>query len=41
MAMPSHMEGFIAFDLSATFPSGTASGHIYAVHCDSLDTAAP
>ncbi len=41
MAMPSHMEGFIALDLSATFPSGTASGHIYAVHCDSLDTMAP
>lgn len=41
MMMPSHMEGFIALDMSAMFPSGAASGHIYAVHCDSLDTAAP
>ena len=28
---------FVAFDLSATFAEGTALGHLYATHCDSLD----
>lgn len=34
---PSHPGGFVALDLSATFPEGTVSGRLYAVHCDSLD----
>jgi hypothetical protein len=28
---------FIALELAATFPEGTVSGHVYAVHCASLD----
>jgi hypothetical protein len=34
---PADPDGFVALDLSATFPDGTVSGHLYAVHCDSLD----
>jgi hypothetical protein len=34
---PSDADGFVALDLSATFPGGTVSGHVYATHCDSLD----
>lgn len=34
---PSDPDGFVALDLSATFPGGTVSGHVYAAHCDSLD----
>lgn len=30
-------DGFLAFDLNATFDGGTARGHVYAIHCDSLD----
>lgn len=28
---------WVSFDLSGTFPSGTANGHVYATHCASLD----
>lgn len=38
-APPSDEDGFVAFDLSATFPDGTISGRVYAVHCDSMDTS--
>ncbi len=34
---PNQSGGFVALELSATFPGGTVSGHIYAVHCVSLD----
>ncbi|MBW2732027.1 MAG: hypothetical protein JRH20_06505 [Deltaproteobacteria bacterium] len=34
---PSHPEGFVALELTATFAEGTISGHLYARHCDSLD----
>lgn len=37
MTPPSHPEGFVALELTATFAEGTISGHIYARHCDSLD----
>jgi len=30
-------DAFIAFDVNATFDGGTMTGHIYAVHCDSMD----
>lgn len=29
---------FVAFDVELTFPAGTLSGHLYATHCDSLDS---
>lgn len=39
---PSHNAGFVALDLTATFPEGiTLTGHVFAVHCDSLDLHAP
>lgn len=28
---------FIAVDVMLTFSSGTATGHVYATHCDTLD----
>ncbi|MBS2015242.1 MAG: hypothetical protein JST00_20300 [Deltaproteobacteria bacterium] len=28
---------WVAMDVSATFPEGTVSGHLYAAHCTSLD----
>ena len=28
---------YVAFDLSATFDAGTVAGHVYALHCASLD----
>lgn len=37
MTSPSHPEGFVALELTATFDEGTISGHLYAGHCDSLD----
>jgi hypothetical protein len=33
----SSSDAAISFDLDATFPGGTISGHIYATHCDSMD----
>jgi hypothetical protein len=35
---PSDPGGFIALDLAMTFAAGTITGHVYATHCDSLDT---
>jgi hypothetical protein len=29
--------GFVALDISLTFPTGTVGGHLYALHCRSLD----
>ena len=29
--------GFVALDISLTFPTGTVGGHLYATHCASLD----
>lgn len=37
-AAPSDPDGFIALDASLTFEGGTVSGHLFATHCDSLDT---
>lgn len=34
---PAHPNGFVALELTATFEQGTLSGHVYALHCDSLD----
>jgi hypothetical protein len=31
--------GFVALDISLTFPTGTVGGHVYATHCASLDAA--
>lgn len=36
---PAHPAGFVAFDLSAAFPEGAITGHVFATHCDSLDVA--
>lgn len=38
MPAPSQPDGHVALDVMATFPEGSATGHIYATHCDSLDT---
>ncbi len=32
-----HDAGFVAFDLEAMFDGGTLRGHVYAIHCDSMD----
>ena len=37
-AAPSDPDGLIALDLSLTFAGGTVAGHLFATHCDSLDT---
>lgn len=34
---PSDEDGFISLDVELTFPQGTLSGRLYAIHCDSLD----
>ncbi|MDQ3368598.1 MAG: hypothetical protein M3680_24480 [Myxococcota bacterium] len=39
MPAPSDPDGFIALDLALTFNGGTVTGHLYATHCDSLDSA--
>lgn len=36
-SVPDRVDRFVAIDVSATFQAGTAMGHIYATHCDSLD----
>ncbi len=38
MTAPSQPDGHVALDVMATFEQGSAMGHIYATHCDSLDT---
>ena len=38
---PSHPDGMLALDVSLTFASGTITGHLYAIHCDSFDTVEP
>ncbi len=38
---PSHADGMIALDVALTFASGTISGHLYAIHCDSFDAVTP
>lgn len=35
---PSDPDGFLALDLAATFAGGTVTGHLFAIHCDSLDS---
>lgn len=35
---PSDPDGFLALDASLTFDGGTVTGHLFATHCDSLDT---
>jgi hypothetical protein len=35
---PSHPGGLVAFALDAEFAGGTVRGHLFATHCDSLDT---
>lgn len=34
---PADPNGFIALDVNALFPQGQVYGHVYALHCDSLD----
>jgi hypothetical protein len=34
---PTHPEGFVALDVSLTFATGNVTGHLFAIHCDSLD----
>ncbi len=34
---PADPDGLVALDLTATFAAGTVTGHLFAVHCDSLD----
>ena len=34
---PSDPDGLVALDLDATFSGGTVVGHLFAIHCDSLD----
>ncbi|MBK9034867.1 MAG: hypothetical protein IPL61_26990 [Myxococcales bacterium] len=36
---PSHPDGLIALDVDLTFAAGTVVGHLFASHCDGLDTA--
>lgn len=36
-APPAHPEGFVAFDLDATFAEGAIRGRVFATHCDSFD----
>jgi hypothetical protein len=38
MPAPSDPDGMIAFDAALGFPGGTVAGHLYATHCDSLDS---
>lgn len=41
MPAPSDPDGFLALDVQSTFTGaapGTVAGHVYATHCDSLDT---
>jgi hypothetical protein len=41
MPAPSDPDGFIALDIQSTFTGsapGTVAGHVYATHCDSLDS---
>lgn len=38
---PSDSDGMIAVDVSVTFAAGTVQGHLYATHCDSLDSFEP
>ena len=40
-APPSDPDGAVALDVTATFAEGAAAGHVYAVHCDSMDLAGP
>lgn len=34
---PADPDGLVALDLTATFAAGAVTGHLFAVHCDSLD----
>lgn len=38
MPAPGDPDGFVALDLSLTFAAGTVTGHLFATHCDSLDS---
>lgn len=37
---PSDPDGLIAVDVALTFAAGAVTGHLFATHCDSLDTGA-
>lgn len=38
MPAPADPDGLLALEVSLTFESGTITGHLFATHCDSLDT---
>jgi hypothetical protein len=38
MPAPADPDGLLALDVALTFESGTITGHLFATHCDSLDT---